>query len=437
VSEVEREVRAVGYRELLATNPVFRRLWFGQVVSQLGDWFNSIALYSLLLEYTGSGRAVGAALLCQLLPIFLFGPLAGFIADRLPRKRILIATDLLRGALVLGFLLVDHPDRYRWCYLLLFLQVSLSAFFLPARQAVLPQCVSRRELLAANALAGITWSVMLAIGSGLGGVVASTLGRPAAFVLDSVSYFVSALFLWPLPAFPPITRRVVRSIADWSGWTDLAEGVRYLVQRPGLMSVLLVKAAWGVSGGILLLYSILGTKVFSLGRSGALSIGLLYTARGIGAGIGPVVARAIGGEVPSRLRASIGIGFLVAGALLLALAATTSFALALCLVAAAHMGGSILWVFSTTLLHHRTDPSFSGRVFAAEQAAMTLTMSLSTFCVGQALDASGLSPRALLAILGGIVLVPMLVWFWLERARTEWYRGWDREAGLDLSEPPL
>ncbi len=429
--------RAAGYGELLRGNPTFRRLWIGQVVSQLGDWFNSIALYSLLLEYTGSGRAVSVALLCQLLPIFLFGPLAGIVADRVSRKRLLIATDVMRGLLVLGFLFVDHPDRYRWCYVLLFGQVTLSAFFLPARQAVLPQIVSRRELLAANSLSGVTWSVMLALGSGLGGIVASTLGRPAAFVLDSGSYFLSAAVLLPLPLLRPVARRAVHGLGEITGMNDMIEGFRYLARRPGLLSVLLVKTAWGISGGVLLLYTILGAKVFPLGRGAALSIGLLYAARGIGSGLGPVLARAFGGETPSHLRRAIGLGFLLAGASYLALSRTTSFPVALLLAATAHMGGSILWVFSTTLLHHRTDATFAGRVFAAEQAGVTLTMSISTWFVGQALDAGLASPRALLAVLGGLVLIPMLGWAALQRGCMHWYRGWDREAELEVTEPPL
>ncbi|MBK8230222.1 MAG: MFS transporter [Candidatus Eisenbacteria bacterium] len=427
----------MGYLELLRRNRPFRLLWAGQVVSQLGDWFNSIALYALLLEYTGSGRAVGLALLCQLLPIFFFGPLAGIAADRLPRKMILIGTDLLRGLVVLGFLWADHPDRYQWCYLFLFIQVSLSAFFLPARQAALPSIASRRELLAANALSGITWSVMLAAGAGLGGLVSALLGRPTAFALDAVSYFVSAAILAPLVLPREPARKLVRSTWAWTGLPDLLDGLRYLSHRPGLSSVLLVKTLWGISGGVLLLYTVLGTKVFVLGRDAGLSIGLLYAARGLGAGAGPVLARALHGDRPSSMRRGIGGGFLLAALAYLALAFTRNVPLALLLVGIAHMGGSILWVFSTTLLHHRADPEFSGRVFAAEQAGVTLTMAASTWWVGHAVDANTASPQTLLAFLGALLLLPCALWTSLQRWRPGWYLGWDSDVDLDPGDPAL
>src|SRR5258708_654674 len=101
----------VGYVELLRANRNFRRLWIGRVVSQLGDWFNSVALFTLLLSLTGSGRAIGYVLIIKLLPAFFFGPLAGVAADRFNRKTVMIAADLARGVLVLGFLLVRTPAQ--------------------------------------------------------------------------------------------------------------------------------------------------------------------------------------------------------------------------------------------------------------------------------------------------------------------------------------
>lgn len=415
----------IGYVELLRRNPVYRRLWLGQVVSQLGDWLNSIALYTLLLEYTGSGRAVGGAILCQLLPIFVFGPVAGVLADRLPRKRLLIASDLLRGVVVLGFLFADHPSRYGLVYPLLILQVSLSALFLPTRQAILPSAVSREELAPANALGGFTWSLMLALGAALGGVTASTLGRPAAFLLDSASYFVSAWLLAPLPKFLPPARVAARGFLEWSGIRALAEGLRYVRGRPGLLSVLCVKAAWGLSGGVLLLYSVLGQKIYPLGEAGALSIGLFYAARGLGAALGPIAGRSAFGDRPSALRHSIGIGFLVTGISYVALAYAPNLPVALLLTFASHMGASTLWIASTTLLHHRCNPSFSGRVFAAEQAGVTLTMAASTAWTGHALDAFGATPRALLSLWGVVLLFPALLWWFVQRQSHAWYRGWD------------
>src|SRR5436190_16894220 len=103
--------RRVGYVELLRGNRHFRRLTIGRLISQTGDWFNSVALFTLLLNLTGSGEAVGLVLIIKLLPQFFVGPLAGVVADRFNRKMIMIWADVLRGVLVFGFLFVERAEQ--------------------------------------------------------------------------------------------------------------------------------------------------------------------------------------------------------------------------------------------------------------------------------------------------------------------------------------
>src|SRR5262245_10275426 len=102
---------SVGYVELMRVNRDFRSLFVGQLISQTGDWFNSVALFTLLLSLTGSGEAVGLILIIKLLPSFFVGPLAGVVVDRFNRKTIMIVADVVRGVIVLGFLLVHSPDQ--------------------------------------------------------------------------------------------------------------------------------------------------------------------------------------------------------------------------------------------------------------------------------------------------------------------------------------
>jgi MFS family permease len=125
----------VGYLALLRDNRAFRRLWYGQIVSQLGDWFDSIALFALLLNLTGSGQAVGALLVAQFLPSTVVGLWAGVVVDRLPRKLVMIAANLGSAALVLLFLLVRDPGQVWIIYVVTVLKMSLVSFFDPARTA--------------------------------------------------------------------------------------------------------------------------------------------------------------------------------------------------------------------------------------------------------------------------------------------------------------
>src|SRR5215831_1189265 len=127
-----------GYVELLRGNRDFRKLWFGQVVSQMGDWFDTIAVYTIVLKLTGSGRAVALIMVARFLPSVVMGPLSGVVADRFSRRTIMITADILRALVVLGFLLVRRPDQMWLVYLLTVLQLAFSAFFEPAKTAAIP-----------------------------------------------------------------------------------------------------------------------------------------------------------------------------------------------------------------------------------------------------------------------------------------------------------
>src|SRR5215210_9168498 len=146
----------VGYIDLLRGNRAFRQLWLGQVVSQLGDWFNTIALYTIILNLTGSGRDIGLLLVARFLPSFIFGSLSGVVADRFSRRSIMIVSDLLRALVVLGFLFVRRADQLWLIYVLTVFQLGLSTFFEPAKTAAIPSVVEDRELIAANALSSVT-----------------------------------------------------------------------------------------------------------------------------------------------------------------------------------------------------------------------------------------------------------------------------------------
>ncbi|HLF84212.1 MAG TPA: MFS transporter, partial [Blastocatellia bacterium] len=251
--------RAVGYIQLLRSNHGFRNLFIGQLVSQTGDWFNSVALFVLLLSLTGSGEAVGYILIIKLLPSFFAGPLAGVVADRFNRKTIMIVADIVRGFLVLGFLLVQRPEQVWIAYAIAALEVVVSTFFDPAKSAAIPNIVSRAELISANALSSASWSITLALGAALGGVVTDAFGRNTAFVVDSMTFFVSAAYIARvhLPPSRPKPERAARlSLADATGVTDLIEGARYLRANPRVMALLLVKSGWGLGGGVLLLLTI-------------------------------------------------------------------------------------------------------------------------------------------------------------------------------------
>ena len=168
------------------------------------------------------------------------------------------------------------------------------------------------------------------------------------------------------------------------------------------------------------LLAVFGERIFPVGKSAATGIGVLFAARGIGTAVGPIAARRLAGEGKNSLAVSIGIAFLIGGVGYVAFGAATSFIFALIVLGIAHMGGSILWVFSTVLLQRSVEDSFRGRVFAAELALLTLTMAASNYVTGELLDRFGISPRIVTVGIGSFFLLPGIIWFLTKRL-------WDRE----------
>ncbi|HTG62912.1 MAG TPA: MFS transporter, partial [Terriglobia bacterium] len=183
------------YVRLVRGNANFRRLWLAQVVSENGDWFYTLAIYSLLLDLTGKASSVALALVLQVLPHTLLGPLAGTVNDRFSRRKVMIVSDLVRVVIVACMLLVRTRQSVWVIYPLLFFETVMVAFFEPARSAVIPNIVAEDDVIVANTLSSATWSFDLAIGSVLGGIVAAWLGRDAVFVLNSLSFLISALLI--------------------------------------------------------------------------------------------------------------------------------------------------------------------------------------------------------------------------------------------------
>ena len=278
-----------------------------------------------------------------------------------------------------------------------------------ARTAAIPNVTRREELIAANAISGATWSAMLAIGAGLGGVVAGLLGTDAAFVIDAASFLLSAWFIYTVPIHE--THMHERQPSSRLG--ELREGFAFMLRHRDVAIYASTKMLWSVGGGILLLLTVFGREIFPLGVDGALSIGLLYAARGIGAGIGPIVARELGGDGQQFLRRAIGPSFFFTTVGYVVVAAAPNLPVALLGVLIAHIGGSNQWVFSTALLQLNVPNRLQGRVFAVEGALLTLTTAASSYLAGLASDA-GWPPRTLALVLAatfvptGLLLMALL-----------------------------
>jgi MFS family permease len=395
------------YYRLLKKNPALRNLWYGQVVSELGDWLNSIAIYALILQLGGSGMALAGTMIAKLMPFVVVSPIAGVVIDRMSRKKIMIASDILRFFAVLGLLWVGEKDDLWLLYALVILEVALSAFFEPARSAIIPSISRKEDLVTANALGGATWSVMLAVGSALGGVVVSLCGIRTAFVIDALSFLISAWFIARIP-YPADNGKTLRPAAG--GIRDLIEGARYLLAKPVVLAVSLLKSGLAIAGGIMTIIPLYAHQLFTSPSAVSFGIGAMYSSRGVGAALGPLLVKRFFGDSTRVLHIAISASFFLEALAYLLFSCSHALWSASLSLGISTLFGSVIWVFSSTLLHMEAEDLYLGRIFGSELAVMTLVMGMSNLGVGIAIDRFGLTPNEIMFWMGMIFFIPGILW---------------------------
>jgi MFS family permease len=437
----------VTYRELLSGNADFRRLWTGQVVSEVGDWLNNIAVLALAIQLAGAGSvglAVATYAIARHLPLFIFGPVAGVVVDRVSRRRVMIAADVARAGLALGFMLANRAGSLALIYVVGASLFSVSAFFNAAKRASIPNLVSgTEELLAANSLSASTTAATIAVGSALGGVIATALGRDTVFVLNALTFLASAEMIRrirrrlsveqgaggsedkPRPSSSSITTARRPTLTAY--FTDFREGLRYVRRDRVLAAVFVVAGGWGLGNGAArALYSLFGASLGeqAAGRWGAsvsavaerptdFGISVLFVAMGLGGVLGAPLARRFNSGALGGLGARMGRSLTLDGCGLLLFSLTPNLFGAAALLIAREMNFAIWWTAQQTLLMRRTEDAFAGRVFASYETLTTLMMVGSILVSGAAADRLGM--RAVAAGGGAVILLSGLMWFVLRR----------------------
>ncbi|HEU4768479.1 MAG TPA: MFS transporter [Pyrinomonadaceae bacterium] len=416
------------YMQLLQRNQSFRRLWIGQVISELGNWFNFIAALGLVRVVSNAAPEVTTLILiCRLVPFTLFSPLAGAFVDRWSRRTVMIATDVLRVVVALGFLFVRRPQDLWIAYLCTALLAFFGAFFEAAKNAAVPNITGERDLLAGNALMFSSRFLLMSLGAALGGWTSSKIGYQWAFIINAVSFLLSAYSIWLVP--DEATRTRPDSAAEpkpkqslYKGyWSDIREGWSYIVTHAPVATILLVNIVWAVGGGaISLITDRLGALVFA-GENGIdadAAIGVLYFANGLGLFVGMMIARRVGGyfELKSRTIAYIGWSLFIQGIFfaLMGVMPTLLWASVMLFISRVLLGAE--FAVQETLLMRLVPDKLRGRVSTTDRAGEMLIWSLSTAVAGWSLHA--ITPRALTIVAGLLSGVAGLLWLVLFATRT-------------------
>lgn len=398
------------YITLLRQNPGFARLWYAQVISLFGDWFNIIALSGLVAQYTDkSGLAVSGLLLARVLPPFIVSPFAGVLIDRFDRKRLLIISDVMRTLIGLSLFFATSPERLWIIYLATIFQFMFSALFEPSRSALMPSLLAPEDLLKANILSNVTWSVMLAIGAMIGGVITALFGITVALIVDCASFALSALILMSIRV-PEVSVKVHNPDLPKKASQGFLDGIAYARRHPHILIVLMVKAGLSV-GSVDTLIIAYGTALFVVGENGTGSLGILYTAFGLGALLGPALLnRFNNGQVHTMRRlmiisfACVTIGWFLLGA-------APSLGLAAIALMVRAMGGSATWTYSSTIIQMSTDNAYLGRMFSLDWAAFYLVITISTLLTGQVLEVNGNESAHIAAlVIGALSIIPLIAW---------------------------
>lgn len=398
-------MRLAPYVALLRENPSFTRLYGAQLISFAGEWFATVALLGLVLELTGSAAAASLVLVLQTGGFAAVAPIAGVIADRVDRRRLLVAANAARAPLPILFLLGAQGEMLWLIFLTIALLAAGAAIFEPTSSASLPNLVDPERLPEANVLIGSAWGTMLAVGAAVGGLAAATLGREAVFVINAATFALSAWLISGIRR--PLQEPRAHGVEEpHPPFLEAARAAISYARTHRLVGVfVLSKTSFGFGTGIVALLAVFGAEVFEAGDAG---IGVLFAARGLGAVSGPFLARAVFGTSDRALLKGILaslVGIVVCyGFFPLA----PVIGVAALLVFGAHLGGGAQWTLSTLGLQRSTPDALRGRLFSFDYALVTMTIAFSTLAAGVVADLA--SPSVAVWTMVGLIVLAGSAW---------------------------
>ncbi|MCS6873721.1 MAG: MFS transporter [Acidobacteriota bacterium] len=403
--------------ELLKTNKNFRNLFWGQLISELGNWFNYIAGLGLVRAISGaSPEAAGTLLLCRTLPWALLMPFAGTVADLFSRRQIMLVTDIARAFIALIFLLIDSPEELWIAYLGSILLSSTAAFFDGAKSASVPNLAGKEGLLSAVALIFSSRFLFMAVGAALGGLVSSLFGYKAAFLINSVSFLISAFSVWLIPE-DAMQQKELNFSQKESFFYELKEGVRYTIHNSFAFTILLMNIIWAVGGGAtFIIFEGLAVQVFK-NLNPDFTISFLMTSNGIGLTLGMLIAHRVGSIVQARGQeiSFIGWTLILHGILFAAASLVSSLFLAAALILLSRTIIGVEYAVQETIFQKSLPDYIRGRISTLDRGAEITVFSLSSYVAGISLT---FMPVQTVALLAGLIASSSGV-FWFLRMKNQ------------------
>jgi MFS family permease len=383
----------------ILASSAYRKLWAAGTLSWFGNFFSYVAMAWLVLQLTGSSFALGTVLVLQALPRAILMLVGGALSDRISARVTMLASMGLRAAAVapLALLVLEGHAQMWEVYIVSAIFGVVDAFFMPARQSILPSIVADHELEPANALLNVTTSATLVIGPVAAGLVVTAFGTGWAFAADAACFAVGLLLIALLPPAARASGAAAHRVAGFGG--QIVDGLRYAWADVGIRTLLVVVAVidLGANGAIGV-----GLPTLAHGRfaAGAAGYGIMLGGWGVGATLGAIGA----GVVPPPRR----FGWLIValcvwlGSGMLVVGLVPSLPPAALAMALSGLGTGVVNTYGISWLQRRTASNMQGRV-------MSLVMLASTGLTPIAYVASGalaqVNPTLLFVIAAGLMFI--------------------------------
>ena len=397
--------RLAPYLTLLRNNHQFRRVWLSQIISNFGDWFGVIAVFTIILGYSDSEFLLGMVIVIKFISFAALSPFAGYVADRFDRRMLMIVCDFGRGAVVLSFLFVRDPSMLWLVYLLTAMQMGFAAVFEPAKQASIPNITTGDDLVKANIISNLSWSVIFTTGMGIGGLATAWLGTDAVFVINGTGYILSTWFIFR--ATIPHERNEETMLSLRNPIRGIMDGYRFIFSNSHILRPALAKGTITFFLGSLVYMLILVSEEILM--MGSVGLGLLYAARGSGTAVGPVVIRRYFSDERNWVM-MMGFAMITAGSFYLIMGALEVIWLMLILVFVAHTASGANWVMSTVLLQKRSPDAFRGRIFSSEWLLFTMSHAFSVTCASLIMELDLLTLRQAIWLYSAGLVIAGSIW---------------------------
>ena len=396
------------FYRLLRDNRNYRFTWAGQVVSEIGDHFNNIAVMSLAMTHPNSGLVVTGVFLSRAVAMLAGGPIAGVALDRLSRKHVMMGSDIVRFFIALSFIFCINQKGEGLMYALSALLMFASPFFTSGRASILPSIATPEELHAANTMTQTTSWASLTIGAFLGAVGVQS-GYRLAFTYNALSFIISALCISQLRRPEGFTASATGGRKARTGFAEYREGLRYMRGTPLVAGIALISIGWATGGGAAqILFSLFGEKVFNAGAAG---IGIIWGCAGVGLLCGGSFGYWLGKRLGFQgYKRTIPIVYLIHGGAYIAFSQMPTLALACVFIAISRGAVAVSSVLNFSQLLRHVEDRYRGRVFATIETITWSMMMISMMAAGAA--TISFNPRTIGAWSGVLSSSTAVFWLW-------------------------